>query len=87
MTNTIHCQKLNKVAEALEFAPMPGALGQRILASISKQAWQMWLAHQTMLINEYRLNLLDAQAKSFLKSEMEKFVFGDGSQTPPGFKH
>ncbi len=86
MNNTLHCQKLNKQADALDFAPMPGEMGQRILKSISKPAWQMWLSHQTMLINEYRLNLLDAQARTFLKGEMEKFLFGEGSEKPPGYQ-
>ena len=59
MTRTIHCAKLGTDAEGLDFAPWPGPLGQRIYAEISKPAWQQWLAHQTTLINEYRLNPLD----------------------------
>ena len=61
MSRTIHCSKLDIDAEGLDFAPWPGPLGQRIYAEISKPAWQQWLAHQTMLINEYRLNPLDPQ--------------------------
>ncbi len=63
----------------------PGALGQRIFNEISAERWQEWLAHQTTLINEYRLNLMDQEARSFLKIEMEKFLFGDGSQKPTQF--
>ena len=83
---TIFCQKLKQDLEALQFAPMPGALGEKILANISKPAWQQWLNHQTMLINEYRLNLLDPTAKQFLRTEMEKFLFGEGSEKPAGYK-
>ena len=86
MSTTIHCKKLNTKAEALAFAPLPGELGEKILAHISKPAWQTWLNHQTMLINEYRLNLSDAQARKFLKEEMEKFLFGEGSEKPPGYQ-
>lgn len=85
MSRTIHCQKLKIDAEGLDFPPYPGELGKKIFEHISKQAWQMWLNHQTMLINEYRLNMLDAQARSFLAQEMEKFLFGDGSEKPAGF--
>ena len=85
MTRYVFCSKLNQEAEGLDKAPIPGALGERIFQHISKQAWTMWLSHQTMLINEYRLSLIDQKAREFLREEMEKFFFGDGSQTPSGF--
>lgn len=81
----INCKKLKKEAEALERAPWPGPLGEKILREISKPAWEMWLNHQTMLINEYRLNLSDPSARTFLATEMEKFLWGDGSEKPAGF--
>lgn len=84
-TKLIHCAKLNKEAEALPYAPIPGELGQKIYGSISKEAWQMWLNHQTMLINEYRLSMIDPKARIFLMQEMEKFLFGTGSDKPSGY--
>ncbi|HUA79422.1 MAG TPA: oxidative damage protection protein [Dyella sp.] len=86
MSRTIHCTKLDIDAEGLDFAPWPGPLGQRIFAEISKPAWQQWLAHQTMLINEYRLNPLDPKARQFLGGEMEKFLFGGEVKQPEGYK-
>jgi Fe-S cluster biosynthesis and repair protein YggX len=85
MTNTILCKKLGEQQPALDFPPYPGEMGQKIFTSISKPAWDLWLGHQTMLINEYRLNMLDTEARSFLAQEMEKFLFGDGSETPSGY--
>lgn len=85
MTNTILCKKLNTQLEPLDFQPYPGELGEKIFESISLDAWNMWLNHQTMLINEYRLNLLDTKAREFLEKEMESFFFGEGSKTPEGF--
>lgn len=85
MSKMIHCQKLNKEAAALDFAPYPGELGKRIHQHISKEAWQLWLNRQTMLINEYRLNMLDPNARSFLATEMEKFLFSNESDLPPGY--
>ena len=85
MSRTVRCAKLGIDAEGLDFAPWPGPLGQRIYAEISKPAWQEWLAHQTMLINEYRLNPLDPKARKFLAEEMEKFLFGGDVKQPEGY--
>lgn len=85
MARTVHCIKLNKEAEGLDFPPYPGELGKRIYESVSKEAWQMWLGQQTMLINEYRLSLADPKSQAFLKMEMEKFFFGEGSAPPAEF--
>ena len=85
MSRTIHCTKLGVDAEGLDFAPWPGPLGQRIYAGISKPAWQQWLAHQTMLINENRLNPLDPAARKYLAEQMEKFLFGGEVDHAAGF--
>jgi len=85
MSRTVHCAKLGHEAEGLDFAPWPGPLGQRIYAEISKEAWQQWLAHQTMLLNEYRLNPLDPKSRQFLSAEMEKFLFGGDVKQPEGY--
>jgi Fe-S cluster biosynthesis and repair protein YggX len=53
---------------------------------VSKLAWQRWLKHQTMLINEYRLTTMEPKARKFLEDEMQKFFFGEGSEAPPDFK-
>lgn len=85
MARTIHCIKLNKDAEGLTTLPYPGELGRRIYEQVSKEAWQMWLKQQTMLINEYRLSTIDPKAREFLAKEMEKYFFGEGSKLPEGF--
>jgi Fe-S cluster biosynthesis and repair protein YggX len=85
MANNIFCIKLNQQAEAMKAPPFPGDLGQKIFNQISQRAWEMWLAHQTMLINEYRLNLADPESRAFLIAEMQKYFFGEGSETPKGF--
>ena len=85
MTRMVHCKKLNQELPGLERPPYPGELGQRIYNEISQDAWQTWLRQQTILINEYRLSLIDPKAQSFLKEEMEKFLFGEGSQMPDAF--
>ena len=82
MARTVHCVLLGKDAEGLDWAPYPGELGQRIYDNVSKEAWQRWLSHQTMLINEYRLTPIEPDARKFLEAEMEKFFFGGGSAMP-----
>jgi len=85
MARTVFCVKLQTEGEGLNFAPYPGELGKRIYADISKAAWSQWLAHQTMLINENHLSPLDPKARKFLETEMEKFLFGEGSSAPAGY--
>jgi Fe-S cluster biosynthesis and repair protein YggX len=67
MARTVHCVILGKEAEGLDWAPYPGDLGQRIYDNVSKEAWQRWLSHQTMLINEYRLTPIEPDARKFLE--------------------
>ena len=86
MTRTVHCVVLGAEADGLDRPPYPGALGVRIYENVSKVAWQRWLKHQTMLINEYRLSTVEPKARKFLEDEMQKFFFGDGSAAPPDFK-
>jgi Fe-S cluster biosynthesis and repair protein YggX len=81
MTRIVHCVKLGISHVGLDFLPFPGELGQQIYEHVSKEAWQQWLKHQTILINEYRLNTLETQAKEFLKKEMRKFLFNTEDTT------
>ena len=82
MSRTVQCTKLGRDAEGLQMPPYPGELGQRIFEQVSKEAWQMWLQHQTMLINENRLTPIDPKDRAFLEGEMDKFFFGGGSERP-----
>ena len=50
MTRTVHCIKLDKEAEGLDFPPYPGELGKKIYENVSKEAWQAWIRLQTMLV-------------------------------------
>ncbi len=82
MTRMVKCVKLGREAEGLERMPYPGELGKRIYENISKEAWQQWLGQQTILINEYRLSVVDPKARKFLEEQMEKFLFGEGADVP-----
>jgi Fe-S cluster biosynthesis and repair protein YggX len=85
MSRKVQCALLGVEAEGLDYAPYPGDLGQRIYENISQEAWQQWTAHQTMLINEYRLTPFEPEARKLLEEEMEKFLFGQGSARPADY--
>ncbi|MCU7929511.1 MAG: oxidative damage protection protein [Candidatus Thiodiazotropha sp. (ex Codakia rugifera)] len=86
MSRTVQCVRLKREAEGLDRATYPGELGQRIFDNVSKEAWQEWLRHQTMLINENRLSPIDPKTRKFLEQQMEQFFFGEGSELPPDYK-
>ena len=85
MSRMVHCIKLNKEAEGLDFAPLPGELGKKIWNEVSKEAWAGWIKQQTMLINENRLNMADARARQYLLKQVEKYFYGDGADTATGY--
>jgi len=81
----VQCSLLNEELPGLLFQTYPGDLGKRIYENISQQAWQKWMTHQTMLINEHRLSPIDPGHRQFIEEEMEKFLFGEGSTKPDGY--
>src|SRR4051794_29813149 len=85
MARTVQCVKLGKQAEGLDFPPYPGELGKRLYENVSKEAWAAWLKHQTMLVNENRLNLADQRAREYLKRQMEAHFFGGGADAAAGY--
>ena len=85
MTRMVKCVKLGREAEGLDRPTYPGALGKRIFENVSKEAWAAWIRHQTMLVNENRLNLADPRARKYLEEQMEKHFFGDGADVASGY--
>ena len=85
MARTVHCVKLGREADGLDFPPYPGELGKKVYEGVSKEAWQMWLGHQTILINENRLSPMDPNARKYLEQQMEAFFFGEGAEMPAGY--
>ena len=85
MARMVKCIKLGAEAEGLDRPPYPGEMGKRLYEHVSKAAWQQWLRHQTMLINEYRLTPFEPKARQFLEEQMEQFFFGEGTAPPEGY--
>ncbi len=85
MARTVQCVYLKREAEGLDFSVYPGDLGKRIYDNVSKEAFEAWKKHQTMLVNENRLNLADARSRQYLARQMESFFFGGGAEQPAGY--
>ena len=85
MTDTVHCVVLDEELEALTYSPWPGELGQRIQREVSAKAWQQWLNHQTMLINEKRLSPINPEHRTYLEEQMRKYLFEGGADRPEGY--
>ena len=94
----VYCVKLQKEAPGLDENDLQGQvalemveslggeeLRQRIYENVSYEGWEMWKGFMTMLLNEYRLNLMDPQTDEFLRQQMDDFFFGEGAALPPGY--
>jgi len=81
----VHCRKLKQELPGLDMPPFPGPKGQEIFDNISKQAWAEWMTHQTTLINEMRLNMMDLTARTYLSEQREKFFAGEDVDQAEGY--
>lgn len=85
MSRQIFCVKHQATTDGLDAPPYPGELGKRIFEHVGLAAWQEWLEHQKMLVNEYRLNMADRRARQYLMEQTERHFFGDGADMASGF--
>jgi Fe-S cluster biosynthesis and repair protein YggX len=85
MTRSVFCRKYQQEMEGLDKAPFPGPKGLAIFEHISQQAWQDWLAQQTMLINEKKLNMMDIAARTYLTEQRDKFLSGESFDQADGY--
>jgi Fe-S cluster biosynthesis and repair protein YggX len=85
MARMVKCVKLGHELPGLDKPPFPGELGKRIYDNISKQAYDMWPAQSTLIINHYNLNMADPDARKLLREQMEEFFFGNDAKMPEGW--
>ena len=86
MTRKVNCRKYKKELPGLEHPPYPGQKGEDIFENVSKQAWEEWLNHQKMLINEGQINLADKESRKWLNDQMDLFLNGEEYAKPEGYK-
>ncbi len=71
----VHCSKFDREAPGLDAPPFDGELGQAIFDNVSLEAWTMWKDDMMIkIINEYRLNLSDAEQYEQLLGQMRAFL-------------
>jgi Fe-S cluster biosynthesis and repair protein YggX len=85
MARLVKCVKLQRELPGVPYKPFADELGQRIFDNVSAEAWKMWLEHSKMIVNEYRMDLLDKKAHDELHRLCEQFFFGEGAALPPDF--
>lgn len=85
MPRMVQCVKLGHELPGLEKPPFPGELGKRIYEHVSQEAYNMWPAQSTLIINHYGLNMADPEARKILREQMEEFFFGADAQMPEGW--
>ena len=86
MSQTVFCKKFQKDLPAMTIPPMPGTKGKELMETVSQEAWESWKSHQTTLINEKHLDLSQADARSWLLEQMEKFFNNEEVEQASGFK-
>jgi Fe-S cluster biosynthesis and repair protein YggX len=85
MTRTVFCKKFQKELPGLEKAPFPGPKGADIFEHVSAEAWQQWQAHQTRLINEKQLSMMEPTARKYLQEQQDKFLSGHDFDEVEGY--
>ena len=85
MIRKVNCRKYKKELPGLDQPPYPGSKGQEIFENVSKQAWEEWLDHQKMLINESQINLTDRESRKWLNKQMDLFLSGEDYARPKGY--
>jgi len=79
---TVFCAKLKQQLPGLPEPPFDSDLGNKIYQQVSQQAWNQWMEHCKMLLNEYRLNPARKQDQEVIVQQMEMFFFGEGAAPP-----
>jgi Fe-S cluster biosynthesis and repair protein YggX len=85
MDRMVQCVKIGRELPGLAKPPFAGELGQRIYEHVSQQAWALWPAQATVIINHYGMSMADPRAQQILMQQMEEFFFGEEAQLPEGW--
>ena len=85
MARLVNCVRLKKEAEGLAVPPLPGPKGQWVYENVSQEAWLTWQEHQTRLINEKHLSLLNPETRKYLTDQMDKYFAGEDVDAADGY--
>lgn len=86
MTRMVLCCVKKKELKGLDRKPMPGPIGERVFNTVSEEAWREWQEIQTMMINEYKMTLMNKTDREVLMEQLDKFLNGEEVDKPGEFK-
>ena len=76
----VTCSRCGQVKEAVtNTAFYTGEIKEKLQAHACQDCWNEWIKMQIMLINEYRLNLMDPKTDEFLNRQVLAFFNLDDS--------
>ena len=70
----VRCRRCDSTAEGLQAAPLPGVVGETVLAQTCTSCWEIWRGEQVKLINENKLAPAKAEDYDFLVDRMKDFL-------------
>ncbi len=76
---TVKCTRCGQERPRVDAPPFKDLLGERIHQNICQACWDEWLQRQMQLINHYALDVRTAEAREFLRRNVEAFLFGQGT--------
>lgn len=72
---SVYCVKVGAMLNGLDIIPFTNKLGVKIYKNVSKKAWNDWIRKQTVLINEYKLNLSNPNVRRFIYDQLSVYLF------------
>ncbi|PYX78690.1 MAG: oxidative damage protection protein [Acidobacteria bacterium] len=81
----VFCVKFQKELAGLDEPPFDTELGRKLYEHVSKDAWNMWMEHCKILLNEYRLNPARKEDQQVIVQQLEQYFFGEGAALPKEF--
>ncbi|MAT40640.1 MAG: hypothetical protein CL946_13665 [Ectothiorhodospiraceae bacterium] len=76
---TLKCSRCGQEREAVtNVAFYTGDVKDKLMANACQVCWDEWIKMQIMIINEYRLNLMDPKTDEFLNKQVLAFFNLDG---------
>lgn len=71
---TVTCSRCKRHAPGLEEAPLAGARGQKVLASVCADCWGAWVEESKNLINHHGIEVADPQQRQRMYPLMAAFL-------------
>ncbi len=70
----VACRRCHQTQEGVSDIPYGGPLGDTLRATVCRVCWQAWCDMSVKIVNEYRLNLSEPSARTFVSTQMKIFL-------------